>query len=180
MIFKFSTISKADDISLIMTSRIEYIMYIRLTHGPGKDLLVWDRLVKSSIELLKLLSYSRYYKSDDYLSGFLQDWDRSQLYYCDPILQHISICHHFCLLLVFDVWQSWIFCLIWVFIFLILTFQSWTLRLRLLSLLWPFMCSMVMYKTSPTRTTTPPYNFSVISKLQHIMIIIIYQVISSS
>ena len=32
------------------------------------------------------------YKLDDYLSGFLQDRDRSQLYYCDPELQHISIC----------------------------------------------------------------------------------------
>ena len=27
-----------------------------------------------------------------YLSGFLQDRDRSQLYYCDPTLQHVSIC----------------------------------------------------------------------------------------
>ena len=34
------------------------------------------------------------YKLDDYLSGFLQDSDRSQLYYCDPMLQHISICRH--------------------------------------------------------------------------------------
>ena len=32
------------------------------------------------------------YMLDDYLSCFLQDRDRSQLYYCDPILQHISIC----------------------------------------------------------------------------------------
>jgi hypothetical protein len=31
---------------------------------------------------------------DDYLSGFLQDRDRSQLYYCDPILQYISICRN--------------------------------------------------------------------------------------
>ena len=29
---------------------------------------------------------------DDYLSDFLQDRDRSQLHYCDPELQHISIC----------------------------------------------------------------------------------------
>ena len=37
------------------------------------------------------------YMLDDYLSGFLQDQDRvrSQLYYCDPMLQHISICRHF-------------------------------------------------------------------------------------
>ena len=39
------------------------------------------------------------YKLDDYLSGFLQDRDRSQLYYCDPMLQHISICRHFLSLL---------------------------------------------------------------------------------
>ena len=32
------------------------------------------------------------YILDNHLSGFLQDRDRSQLYYCDPELQHISIC----------------------------------------------------------------------------------------
>ena len=32
---------------------------------------------------------------DDCLFGFLQDRDRSQLYYCDPILQHIAICQRF-------------------------------------------------------------------------------------
>ena len=32
------------------------------------------------------------YVLDGYLSGFLQDQDRSRLYYCDPELQHISIC----------------------------------------------------------------------------------------
>ena len=56
------------------------------------DLL--ERLIKSPIEPLKLSSYSLY-KLDDYLSGFLRDRDRSQLYYCDPMLQHISICRHF-------------------------------------------------------------------------------------
>ena len=35
------------------------------------------------------------YILDVYLSSFLQDRDRSQLYYCDPMLQHISICRHF-------------------------------------------------------------------------------------
>ena len=35
----------------------------------------------------------------DVLSGFLQDRDRSQHYYCDPMLQHISICRHFLSLL---------------------------------------------------------------------------------
>ena len=43
--------------------------------------------------LLRLNHFSRY-TLDDYLSGFLQDRDRSQHYYCDPILQHISICRH--------------------------------------------------------------------------------------
>ena len=50
-----------------------------------------------SIELLRLRPGTfglRYpdYVLDDYLTGFLQDRDRSQLYYCDPELQHISIC----------------------------------------------------------------------------------------
>ena len=59
------------------------------------DLL--QRLINSSIKPLKA-SHSQYIL-DDYLSGFLQDPDRSQLYYCDPILQHISICRHFLSLL---------------------------------------------------------------------------------
>ena len=43
--------------------------------------------------LLRLNHFSRY-TLDDYLSGFLQDRDRSQHYYRDPMLQHISICRH--------------------------------------------------------------------------------------
>ena len=53
------------------------------------DLL--ECLIKSTIEPLGPDIFSRY-TLDTYLSGFLQDRDRSQLYYCDPILQHISIC----------------------------------------------------------------------------------------
>ena len=48
-----------------------------------------------SIEMLRLVSRQDLYPGyilNDYLSGFLQDRDRSQLYYCDPELQHISIC----------------------------------------------------------------------------------------
>ena len=45
-----------------------------------------------SIELLRPSPNGSLYM-DDYLSDFLQDRDRSQLYYCDPELQHISICH---------------------------------------------------------------------------------------
>ena len=58
---------------------------------------VLERFIKSTIEPIKLPSYfsPARYILDDYLSGFLQDRDRSQLYYCDPILQHISICRHF-------------------------------------------------------------------------------------
>ena len=61
------------------------------------DLL--ERLIKSTIEPLRSFSalhttYSPYYKLEDYLSDFLRDRDRSQLYYCDPTLQHIYICRH--------------------------------------------------------------------------------------
>jgi len=65
------------------------------------DLL--ECLIKSTIEPLRATEslefpYSRYIL-DDYLSGFLQDRDRSQLYYCDPELQHMSICRQFLSLL---------------------------------------------------------------------------------
>ena len=85
------------------------------------DLL--KRLIKSPIEPLRLdfsdseFGHGSGYVLDDYLSGFLQEQDRSQLYYCDPILQHTSICRHFLFLL--DArnasdhhWQSYVFCLI--------------------------------------------------------------------
>ena len=63
-----------------------------------RDLL--ERLIKSPIEPLKHShSSSHRYILDDYLSGFLQDHDRSQLYYCDPMPQHISICRRFLSLL---------------------------------------------------------------------------------
>ena len=62
-------------------------------YGIKLDLLVC--LINSTIEPLRLGHHSTYrYILDDYLSGFLQDRDRSHLYYCDPILQHISICRH--------------------------------------------------------------------------------------
>ena len=56
-----------------------------------------ERFIKFTVEPLES-SPSRY-TLDDYLSDFLQDRDRSQLYYCDPMLQHISICRHFLSLL---------------------------------------------------------------------------------
>ena len=63
------------------------------------DLL--ERLIKSTIEPLtpSRVSHNSYYILDDYLSEYLQDRDRSQLYYCDPMLQHISICRQFLFLL---------------------------------------------------------------------------------
>ena len=64
-------------------------------YGIKPDIL--ECFVKSTIEPLRLrlgLSHTSGYTLDDYLSGFLQDRDRSRLYYCDPMLQHISICRH--------------------------------------------------------------------------------------
>ena len=49
-----------------------------------------ERLIKSIEPLTPDLFHS--YTLDDYLSSFLQDRDRSQLYYRDPELHHISIC----------------------------------------------------------------------------------------
>jgi hypothetical protein len=60
-----------------------------------------DRLIKSPIKAIKT-AHSYTYTLDEYLSSFLQDRDRSQLYYCDPIIQHISICRHFLFLLDHD------------------------------------------------------------------------------
>ena len=56
------------------------------------DLL--ESLIESSIEPLRPRYFSGY-SLDDYLCGFLQERDRCQLYYCDPMLQHISICRQF-------------------------------------------------------------------------------------
>ena len=62
------------------------------------DLL--ECLIKSTIEALKPSSYPQSsYTLDKYLSRLLQDRDRSQLYFCDPVLQHISICRQFLSLL---------------------------------------------------------------------------------
>ena len=63
------------------------------------DLL--EGVIKSTIGPLRPrhVTPDSHYILEDYLSVFLQDRDRSQLYYCDPILQHISICRHFLSLL---------------------------------------------------------------------------------
>jgi hypothetical protein len=55
-----------------------------------------ERLIKSSILIDfqpgRVIPGPSCYILDDYLSRYLQDRDRSQHYYCDPMLQHISIC----------------------------------------------------------------------------------------
>ena len=60
-------------------------------------------LLKRLIEFFFTIESSKpshpQYKLNDYLSGFLQDRDRSQLCYRDPMLQHISICRQILLLL---------------------------------------------------------------------------------
>ena len=80
-----------------------YLYWIRL------DLL--KRLINFTIEPLK--PFPSHYLLDDYLSGFLQDRDRSQLYYCDPMLQHIYICRKILSLLdgsnTFDLQSSYVF-----------------------------------------------------------------------
>ena len=69
----------------------------------GIKLNLLERLTKFPFEPLEpLFSFGCQYKLDDYLSGFFQDRDRSRLYYCDPMLQHISICRHFLSLLNHD------------------------------------------------------------------------------
>ena len=73
-----------------------------------------ERLIKSTIAPLRPSSHGLYprYILDGILSSFLQDRDRSKLYYCDPELQHISICRRFLSLLdrsnIFDL-QSYVF-----------------------------------------------------------------------
>ena len=55
--------------------------------GIEPDLL--ECLIKST---LLGPNYTFRYTLDDYLSGFLQNRDCSQHYYCDAMLQRISIC----------------------------------------------------------------------------------------
>ena len=59
----------------------------------GRSLLAWP------IEIFFEIRGEAYYVLDRYLSDFLQDRDRSQHYYCDPMLQHLSICLRFLSLL---------------------------------------------------------------------------------
>ena len=145
------------------------------------DLL--ECLIKSTIEPLRP-SYSSGYILDDYLSGFLQDRDRSQIHYCDPLLQHISICRHFFSLLdganAVDL-HSYVFRV---------NLSSRFLKFYVLAMISPitltvtFMTIYVkppriffMYRTSPTGTL--PSKFSIIWKQPHIILMKSGRIISS-
>ena len=59
------------------------------------DLL--ERLIKSVIEPLRsAIAFHPGYILDEYLSRFLQDSDRSQLYYCDPCINIFLFAVIFC------------------------------------------------------------------------------------
>ena len=79
----------------VVVQRRMSIQGMALLYRIKPDLL--KRLIKSTIDPLKPSPSD--YILDDYLSRFLQDRDRSHLYYCNPTLQHIFICRHFLSLL---------------------------------------------------------------------------------
>ena len=95
------SLSKSKDLGDILRILPGVVVQYRISMQGMADLYriqpdSLDRLIKSPIEPLKsFYLYPEKFKLDDYLTGFLQDRDRSQLYYCDPMLQHISICRHF-------------------------------------------------------------------------------------
>ena len=97
------SLSKSNDLRDMLRFLPGIVVQSPLSIGPMADLYriksdLLDRLIQSPIEPLKMtIAHSHQYRLDEYLSGFLQN--RSQLYYCDPILQHISICRHFLSLL---------------------------------------------------------------------------------
>ena len=76
-----------------------------------------ERLIKLTFQVVEV-SYDdiSHYKLNGYLSDLLQDRDRSQLYYRDPELQHISICRQLLSLLDrchdLDLMQEYVFRLI--------------------------------------------------------------------
>ena len=97
------SLSKSKDLGDILRFLPGIVAQKDITMRGMADLyVIWPHLleclIKSTIEPLRLNLFSRY-ELDNYLYEFLQDRDRSQLYYCDPVLQHISICHHVLLLL---------------------------------------------------------------------------------
>jgi len=99
------SLSKSKDLGDILRFLPGVVVQRQMTMQGMADLYrikpdLLQRLFKSTIEPLRSSNtpYPRYIL-DSYLSGFLQDRERSQLFYCDPMLQHISICRHFLSLL---------------------------------------------------------------------------------
>ena len=112
------SLSKSKDLGDMLRFLSGVVVQKRLSMQGIVDLYrikpdLFERFIKFTIELRK--PSPSHYILDDYLSGFLQDQGRSQLYYCDPMLQHISICRHVLSLLdgsnAFDL-QSYVFCLV--------------------------------------------------------------------
>ena len=96
------SLSKSKDLSVmlrflpgVVVQKTMSMQGMAILYGIEPDLL--NRLIKFTIEPLK--PSPSLYILDEYLSGFLQDRNRSQLYYCDPMLQNISICRLFLSLL---------------------------------------------------------------------------------
>ena len=128
------SISKSKDLGDILTFLPGVVVQKEMSIQGMADLYrtkpdLLKSLIKSTIKPLRLgiphVSPNSGYILDGYLSGFLQDRHRSQLYYCDPMLQHLFICRHLLSLLdgsnAFDL-HSYVFRLSLVPIFLILTF----------------------------------------------------------
>ena len=95
------SLSKSKDLGAMLRFLPGVVVQKRMSMQAMADLYsiksdLLGHLIKSTIEPLTP-SHAPYpcYILDGYLSGFLQDRDRSQHYYCDPMLQHISICRRF-------------------------------------------------------------------------------------
>ena len=112
------SLSKSKDLGDMLRFLSGVVVQKRLSMQGIVDLYrikpdLFERFIKFTTELRK--PSPSCYILDDYLCGFLQDQGRSQLYYCDPMLQDISICRHVLSLLdgsnAFDL-QSYVFCLV--------------------------------------------------------------------
>ena len=78
------------DLYMIKPDLLKRIIKFTMHPPLAPSHYIWDDYFSHH----KLEFYRSYYILDDYLSGFLQDRNRYQLYY-DPMLQNISICRHF-------------------------------------------------------------------------------------
>ena len=94
------SLSKSKDLGDMLRFLPGFVVQKPMSYGGIAELY---RIKPDLLERLKSTIdpfHSSYYWQhthmlDDYLSDFLQDRVRSRLYYCDPMLQHISICRQF-------------------------------------------------------------------------------------